>query len=95
MPAQCQQVEAWVVRFIRECGLLELGWSDRNLLLTSECYGRWGKGPAACGAGVTVFVDNTSACLWSMAFDPEGNAADTLEVQAAMQSRPSPFAIPG
>ena len=91
-------MEAWVVRFIRECGLLELGWPEDNLLLTSDCHGRWGKGPAAWNnvkAGVTVFVDNTSDCLWSMAFDPDGNAADTLEVQAAMQSRPSPFAIPG
>ena len=87
-----------MVRFIRECGLLELGWPVDNLLLTSECYGRWGKGPAAWNsvkAGVTVFVDNTADCLWSMALDPHGNAADTLEVQAAMQSRPSPFAIPG
>ena len=86
-----------MVRFIRECGLLELGWPEHNLLLTSDPYGEWGKGPAAmrAGAAVTVFVDNTADCLWSMAFDPEGNAADTLEVQAAMQSRPSPFAIPG
>ena len=36
-----------MVRFIRECGLLELGWPDDNLLLTSDCHGRWGKGPAA------------------------------------------------
>ena len=88
-----------MVRFIRECGLLELGWSDRNLILTSERYGPWGKGPVTWHTpgvpGVTVFVDNTADCLWSMALDPHGNAADTLEVQAAMQSRPSPFAIPG
>jgi hypothetical protein len=91
-------VEARVVWFVRECGLLELGWPEDNLLLTSDTYGEWGKGPAAYRKtpGVTVFIDNTADCLWSMEFDDYGNCSQTLEVQVTMQiRRPAPFAIPG
>ena len=91
-------MEAWVVRFIHECGLSELGWPEDNLILTSETYGGWGKGPAADHKtpGVTVFIDNTADCVWSMEFDPNGNASETLEVQVTLQiRRPAPFAIPG
>ena len=87
-----------MVRFIRECGLSELGWPDPNLILTSDTHGEWGNGPAAYQKtpGVTIFIDNTSDCLWSMEFDDFGNASDTLEVQVTMQiSRPYLFAIPG
>ena len=71
-----------MVRFVRECGLLEPGWPEKNLLLTPETYGEWGKGPGADHRtpGVTVFIDNTLDCLWSMEFDAYGNAFEILEV---------------
>ena len=70
-----------MVRFVREIGLMELGWNmDDNLWLVSDCSGHYGKGQVAARLSVTHFVGKTADCLWSVAMGPIGNSSGTLQV---------------
>ena len=73
------QVEAWVVRFIRQSGLLELGFDLWDLHVVSHKTGIHGKGPVASKLGLTHSMDNDMDCLWSMLHD-ETNAFETIQV---------------
>ena len=72
-------VEAWVVRFIRQTGLLELGFDMWNMHVVPDKTGKHGKGPVAGNLGLTHFMDNDMDCLWSMLHD-ETNANETMQV---------------
>ena len=75
------QVEAWVVRFMRFCGLSRLGWDvDTQLHLTTETHGWNGKGKASVGLELTHMIDNECDCLWSVLADPHGNCGETMQV---------------
>ena len=90
----CQQVEAWVVRFARECGLGQLGTASSpwdvgtNVHVCPATCGPRGKGPIAMDLGITHFVDNTGDCLWSVLADPAGNAGDTIEAPGPRTCEP-------
>ena len=67
-------IDAWVVRFGKQCGV-----SEDHIHVTKHKSGKHGKGPVAEHLGLTHMVDNDMECLWSVMFDPEGNASDTVE----------------
>ena len=67
-------IDAWVVRFGKQCGVAE-----DHIHVTKHKSGKYGKGPVAEHLGLTHMVDNDMECLWSVMFDPEGNASDTVE----------------
>ena len=63
MSCVSQQVEHWVVRLIRQCGLCQLGWTaDANMFVCTQTFGNDGKGATAYrnGLGLTHMVDNQS-----------------------------------
>ena len=84
MSCVSQQVEHWVVRLIRHCGLCHLGWNaDANMFVCTQTFGNDGKGATAHrnGLGLTHMVDNHLECLWSVVADHHGNQSATLEVE--------------
>ena len=72
-------VEAWIVRFVRGCGLLQLGFDINNLMICSAHYGDTGKGVLAKRVGLTHMIDNDLNNLRSVLFDEMGNAMESVE----------------
>ncbi len=87
------RVEAWVVRFAKQFGLPECGVPEDHIHVTKHKSGKYGKGLVAKDLGLTHMVDNDMECLWSVLFDPVGNASDTLE-QVIQFTSLQPRALP-
>ena len=71
-------VEAWVVRFLKQCGVTFCDVPEDNIHICCDRTGWHGKGPIADMAQQTHSVDNDMDCLWSVMFDPCGNAAESI-----------------
>ena len=55
--------DSWVVRFIKDLGLPELGMPLSNIHLVKDRMGPGGKGPVAKAVGCTHYIDDSGkAC---------------------------------
>ena len=74
----------WVRRFISSVRIFGMDneGGPVDVVLVKKQSGPEGKGPAASALGLTHFVDNDLACLWSCCRDQAGNCRDTLERHA-------------
>ena len=69
-----RKIEAWVVRFVRSLGFVDLGMPVENIHLCRARSGRDGKGRIADHCQLTHFIDDHLECHWSVLEDSEGNA---------------------
>ena len=71
-------IEHYVIRFLRQCGIMQLGMEDCQITICAHKSGWLGKGIQAKKAGITHMIDNDPLCLWSVLMDKKGCAYDTI-----------------
>jgi hypothetical protein len=72
------KVESWVVRFIRQCGIVDLGFDINRIFVCHNEIGHNGKGRICASHSLTHFVDNKLVNLWSMMCDIAGNCGQSI-----------------